>query len=192
MKSNHFVKVLAVFLFCSIFTVGINAQNTFSHGDNNINLGIGIGSTLGGHDYKTTLPTLSISYERCIIDQLFDNKSSLGIGGYFGYATNKTESKVGKEKFGYNYSYVIFGARGALHYHLLNKLDTYGGLFMGYNIVRSETYGNWGDYSSPASGSTLGWSIFVGARYFFHENIAAFTEFGYGIAILQLGITFKF
>ena len=199
MKNNHFVKVLLVFMFCTVFSAGINAQNTFSQGDNNINLGIGIGSTLGGHGYKSTLPTLSISYERGIIDELFDDKSSLGIGGYFGYATNKYEwpNATGKNKYGFNYSYIIIGARGALHYQLLDKLDTYGGVFMGFNIIRHDTYGKWDDTfitqpTAPATGNALGWSIFVGARYYFHENIAAFAEFGYGISILQLGISLKF
>lgn len=174
--------------------MNLYSQNAFSDGDNNINLGIGIGSNLGGRGFKSTLPPLSISYERCIIDELFDDKSSLGVGGYFGYSTSRSEfsSTVTSAKFGFNYSYLIIGARGALHYHLVDKLDTYGGLMLGLNITKHSTYGNWHDFHSLPLGNTLGWSLFFGGRYYFHENLAAFAELGYGIAFLQVGITFKF
>ena len=189
MKTNLFLKVLATLLLCTVFSVGINAQNTFSKGDNNLNLGIGIGSTLGG---STTLPPLSVSYERGIIDNLFDAKSSLGIGAYLGYARNKDEWTFDANKYGWKYSYTIIGARGALHYQLVDKLDTYAGLMLGYNIVSSTTYGNWGTNKYTAAGNDLGWSLFIGGRYYFSDNIGAFAELGYGIAYLQLGISFKF
>jgi len=192
MKNVLFTKVLAVVLFCAVFTMGVNAQNVFSKGDNNLNLGVGIGSTLGGSGYKTTIPPLSISYERGIIDNLFDDKSSLGIGAYFGYAANKHEWSNSDKAYGHDYSYLIFGARGAVHYQLVNNLDTYGGLMLGYNVIKAKTYGDWGTFKSEAAASGLGWSLFLGGRYYFKENIAAFAELGYGIAYLQLGVSFKF
>jgi len=190
MKDNLFVKGLLIFLFCAIFSMGVNAQNVFSKGDNNLNLGIGIGSTLGGTSgYKSTTPPVSVSYERGIIDELFDDKSSLGIGAYLGYAANKYEWIGG---YGWKYSYTIVGARGALHYQLVDKLDTYGGLMLGYNIVNSSSYGDWGGAHGSASGSDLLWSLYLGGRYYFSDNIGAFAELGYGIAYLQIGVTFKF
>jgi len=188
MRNLFFTKVLVVLMFCAVFSVGIKAQNVFSKGDNNLNLGIGIGSVLGGTGYSTTTPPLSVSYERGIVDNLFDDKSTLGIGAYLGYSANK--SNYGG--YGFKYSYTIIGARGALHYQLVDKLDTYGGLMLGYNVVSNSTYGNWGNTVASASGSVLSWSLFIGGRYYFTDNIGAFAELGYGIAVLQLGVSFKF
>ena len=188
MKNNFFVKTLMVFLFCVVFGAGVNAQNAFSKGDQNINLGVGIGSVLGGSGYKTTLPPVSISYEYGIKDQLFDDKSSLGIGAYLGYASNKYEWPG---NYGWKYNYTIVGVRGALHYQLIDNFDTYGGLMLGYNIVSSSSYGDWGTTVNTAAGSALGWSLFLGGRYFFTDKIGAFAELGYGIAYLQLGVSFK-
>jgi hypothetical protein len=194
MRDNLFTKTLGVFLFCAIFSVGVNAQNVFSKGDNNLNLGIGIGSVLGGTaGYSTTTPPLSVSYERGIVDQLFDDKSSLGIGAYLGYASNKSTLISGGNNFGWKYNYTIFGVRGALHYQLVDKLDTYAGLMLGYNSVSSTYYGdNSLIQGSVANGSGMGWSLFIGGRYYFTDNVAAFAELGYGIAYLQLGVSFKF
>ena len=189
MRNLFFVKVLVVLMFCVAFSVGVNAQNVFSKGDNNLNLGVGIGSVLGGTSgYSTTTPPLSVSYERGIVDHLFDDKSTLGIGAYLGYVANKYDFGGG---YGWKYSHTIVGARGALHYQLVDKLDTYGGLMLGYNIVTSSWYGSQQNVGS-ASGSALGWSLFLGGRYYFTDNIGAFAELGYGIAYLQLGVSFKF
>jgi hypothetical protein len=178
MKNNLFIKVFVVFLFCAVFTVGVNAQNMFSKGDNILNLGVGIGSTLGGSGGSMGIPPLSVSYERGIIDQLFDDKSSLGLGAYLGYASHKWT--------GYTWSYTIFGVRGSVHYQLVDKLDTYGGLMLGYNSA--SVSGDW----VGASASEMLWSLYIGGRYYFKENIAAFAELGYGIAYLQLGVSLKF
>ena len=178
MKNNLFVKIFVVFLFCAAFSTGVNAQNMFSKGDNILNLGVGIGSSFGGSGYSSAIPPLSISYERGIIDNLFDEKSSLGIGGYLGYTSDKYSV--------YTRSIAIIGARGVLHYQLVDKLDTYGGIMLGYT-----NYSWSSDWASPDYNPLL-WSLFIGGRYYFKDNIAAFAELGYGIAYLQLGVSFKF
>ena len=50
---------------------------------------------------------------------------------------------------------------------------------------------SWGNYVSSYN-SGINWSLFLGARYFFTENVGAFAELGYGISNLNLGVTFKF
>lgn len=192
MKNNLFVKIFVVFLFCAAFSTGVNAQNMFSKGDNILNVGVGIGSTLGGSGYSSIIPPLSLSYERGIIDNLFDEKSSLGIGGYIGYASSKDEWFTGSTKYSWKYNYTIIGARGVLHYQLVDKLDTYGGLLLGYNIVSSKFDGVIDAGTRKAAGSDLGWALFIGGRYYFKDNIAAFAELGYGISYLTVGVSFKF
>jgi hypothetical protein len=179
-----------ILLFCAGFSGSLIAQNTFSKGDQNLNIGIGIGDVLGGSGYSTKIPPVSVSYEYGIKDELFDEKSSLGIGAYLGYAANKYA--YSGNNYGLDYTYFILGARGSLHYQLVDKLDTYGGLMLGYNSVGSKRYGEWGNIQYNASNSALLWSLYIGGRYYFTEKIGAFAELGYGIAYLQLGVSFKF
>ena len=74
----------------------------------------------------------------------------------------------------------------------LDKLDTYGGLLLGFRIVSDKYFGDPGyDYGGSFTGSGLAYSFFVGGRYYLTDNIAVFGELGYGIAYLTIGATFK-
>ena len=77
---------------------------------------------------------------------------------------------------------------------MVDKLDTYAGMLLGYNIVSSK-YSGTGFYdtyntTSPSS-SSLAWSMYLGGRYWFNPKIAGMVELGYGIAYLNLGVSFK-
>jgi hypothetical protein len=180
---------LAVCIFAA--TCMSAQQPTFMKGDNVVNVGIGLGGNLygwysGGGISK--LPVLSASFEHCIIDNLFDEKSSLGVGGLLAY----TQAKYNDSGWGWKTSNIVIGARGALHYALVDKLDTYVGMMLGYNIY-SFKYTGTGYYDNYGHGNSgLAFSIFAGARYYFTDAIAAFAELGYGYAILNLGVSFKF
>lgn len=170
----------------------ISAQNTFAKGDKVVNVGIGLGSTLHtGSGYSTKIPPITGSFEMCIIDELFDSKSSLGVGGYVGYGSSEYKYSIGNtSEFKYKYTDFIIGVRGALHYQLVDKLDTYAGLALGYDIVSGSTSGAYDGYSASASGIDFG--AFLGARYYFTDNFAAMAELGYDIAIFKIGVAYKF
>ena len=163
MKRNLFVKVFVVFLFCAVCSVSVNAQNTFSKGDKVVNLGVGI----GGWGFP-----ISGSFEYGIKDNLFDDKSSLGISGYLGAS------------FRNNYSYFYPSVRCALHYQLVDNLDTYAGLGI--------AIGFWSSKYWNSSDVYLSVPFILGGRYYFKDNMAGFAELGYGFAYLTLGISFKF
>ena len=183
---------IVVFTTCGALT-GIHAKNPFSKGDRIVNVGIGIGSYYGGSGYTSSIPPLSVSYEQGIIDGLLDGKASVGVGGYMAYTANKWETSISNSTYGYKYSYLIIGARGTFHHQFVDKLDTYTGLMLGYNVVNSKFFGD--DPGSHPSGPTgvtgLGYSAFIGARYHFSDKLAAFAEIGYGISALELGISIK-
>jgi len=185
MKKNFFVKVLMVFLFCAVFNGGVQAQNTFSKGDNIVNVGLGLinphTATFGLYSgRRIVVPPVSASYEMCLIDNLFNDKSSIGVGGYFGFAASKIKDAD------WRYSNAIIGLRGAFHYQLVDNLDTYAGVMMG---VRIHSYSS---YSKGSSGYFAA-DTFLGARYYFANNIGAFAELGWGgIGVFQLGVAFKF
>jgi hypothetical protein len=122
----------------------------------------------------------------------------LGVGGYLGYKTLTDRTRVTTFSYDWRWTYLIMGVRGAWHYnewHGVSELDVYGGLMLSYNSV---TWTDRTDYpagfpavrASSASGIAL--TGFLGARYYFTDNLAVHLEGGYGIAVLNLGLTYKF
>ena len=160
-------------------------ESTFVKGDKVLNAGIGIGSSYYSGTYYTTLiPPISGSLEFGVADHIAE-KGSVGVGPYLGFATHKyVFSQVG-----WRYTNFILGARGNFHYPLVEKLDTYTGLLLGYRIVTATDIGT--PIGNPSL-SVFTWSWFIGARYYFKERFAAMAELGYGIAYLNIGIAYKF
>jgi len=180
-------------LLATVFAMGFSFANAqvVQQGDKVLNLGIGLGTALySGSGYTGSVPPVSASVEVVIKDDLFDGNGAIGVGGYLGYAAYKW--KYSSFDYGWKYSNIIIGPRGYLHYNFLEELDTYAGLMLGYNIVSSSQFGSYsyGGYSATASGVIF--SGFVGARYYFSDNLAAMVELGSGIAYLNLGIALKF
>jgi hypothetical protein len=190
MRKMNVVKIFTVFAFCLCFNVGVSAQNVFSKGDQLVNLGIGVGS-YDGTGYATKILPISASYEYGVKDELFDENSALGIGAYIAYRANKQEFIQSGGNFGWDYSHFILGARGILHYQWVEKLDTYAGLMLGYDVASSSSFGTVGNTYAKSVGG-FAFSIFGGARYYLADNVSVFGEIGYGIAPLQLGVSFKF
>jgi len=171
MNKSFFLKVSAVLLFCAMIGVSVNAQDVFVKGDKIINAGIGLGNTYSG--YSSMIP-IAGSFEYCVKDNLFDEKSSLGVGAYFGFAAKN------------HWTFLYPGVRGALHYQFVEKLDTYAGLMLGMRLL------SWSYGGSSASYSDFIIPFYIGGRYYFSDNIGAFAELGHGIAYLQLGVSLKF
>jgi hypothetical protein len=181
------VLILAIAIFES--NVTINAQGSFKNGDLVGNLGIGFGwygySFLGAN--VTSLPAFSLSLEKGIKDNFLFDGGVLSIGGIFGI------KHASWSDYGYNGSYndIIIGARGAIHYDLfkVNKLDTYGGLAVGARI-HNEKF-PYSQYVLNNYANVL-FALYIGGRYYFSDNFAAFGELGYGLGYLTLGISYKF
>ena len=183
-------KLLLMFVVaCFALTQLVAQEPTFVKGDKALNIGIGLGSTLySGTYYKSQIPPISASLEFGVVDNVIE-KGVIGVGPYIGYSSYKYEYSG----WGWKYTNIIIGARGNFHYPLVNKLDTYTGLLLGYNVASSKEFGDvvpgW-DYSYSAGG--IAWSWFIGGRYYFKETFAVMAELGYGIAYLNLGIALKF
>ena len=72
----------------------------------------------------------------------------------------------------------------------MKKLILLGSLLV-TQLTFSQTKFSKGDQFASVSYG-LGTQAFVGSRYFFNDNIAAFAELGYGLAYLNIGGTYKF
>jgi hypothetical protein len=181
-------------LCVSIFAVNVFAQtSTFMKDDQFIGLGIGI---FGGHNFGNNYsgtPYFTGYYEKCVKDNLFDNKSSLGIGATLGYKSNKYETTLLGETWGWKYTYFLIGARGSLHYAFVDKLDTYAGLMLGYRIASSKAFGSYASGISATSYGGFTSDFYVGGRYYFTDTFAVFLELGYSwFSNGTIGVSLKF
>ena len=181
---------LAVMFAC--VSASMAQEDVFQKGDMVLGVGVGIGNRLIGTGYSTTIPPIIIMGEYGITDALIQKtgKGFVGVGGYFAYTTNKY--KYSGSDYGWKYSNMIIAGRGAFHYQFVDKLDTYAGVIAGFNISSSSWYGSTGhDYKADSNGGFI-YSTFVGARYYFTDNIAVFAEAGYGFNLLEAGLAIKF
>jgi hypothetical protein len=171
-----------------LIIANVSAQDPiFLNGDKVVNIGIGLGNVLyTGTYYHMQVPPVSASFEYGIMDGIVE-KGSIGVGGYLGYSSYKWDY----QGWGWKYSNFIIGARGAFHYPLVNKLDTYVGILLGVNIVSSKEFGTPIGYDYTASSSGLAYSGFLGGRYYFTDKFAVMAELGYGITYLNIGVAFK-
>lgn len=163
------IYLLAVMVLSCVFSYAQAPMMT--KGDKAVNLGLGLGTF---SSYSFQLPPIVGSFDYVVKDNLFDEKSSLSVGAY------------GQLGLGEHLTYLVVGARGAVHYNFVDKLDTYAGLMLGYSRASVKVLG------VSASTGAFGWSTFIGARYFFTPSIGAFAELGYGTSALEAGVTFKF
>jgi hypothetical protein len=182
-------KLLLLLIVASCTLTQLKAQEpTFSKGDKVLNLGFGLGSTLySGFYYKSMIPPLSASVDVGIVDNVLE-KGVIGVGGYLGYSSYKLDYS----SYGWKYSNLILGGRGTFHYPLVDKLDTYAGLLLGFNVSTTKEFGSVLPGTFHSSNGGIVYSAFVGAKYYLKDNVALFGEFGYGISYLTLGVSLKF
>lgn len=176
-------KIILITAVTLLINSPIFAQQ-FQLGTSAVNLGIGFGTALGG--MGTGRPAISASFEHGLWEA---GPGVISLGGYVG----NTGYNYSSEGYTQKWNYTVVGARGAYHFHGLEtvpQLDPYAGLMLGYNIA---SYSVSGGYTGPNNyGSGLGYSFFLGARWFFTNNLAAFAELGYGVSVINAGISFKF
>ena len=174
-------KVLFVLAFALIgLTYSAHAQFEKGQVDANIGLGLGASFATGTVD----LPPVSLALDFGISD-------NLSLGAYLGYSASTDEFAGFGTSYSWKYTYLIVGARGAYHFDLMDKLDTYAGVMLGYNVASVKYDGPGAAPASPSAGG-IAYSGFAGARYHFGDTFGVYAELGYGIALLNAGLTLKF
>lgn len=159
-----------------------SAQN-FENGTQVASVGIGVGGSYG--------TPITAQYEKGVYD--ISGNQAIGVGGFLGYGASSEDFMYGEFK----YSNLLIAVTGNYHYSV-KAFDLYGGLRLGYNVASASTewkdpsdeslYG--GSYSASSGGFI--YTIHIGARYYFNDNFAAMAELGYGIANLNIGVSYKF
>jgi len=195
MKKLFLTSCMMAFIAASTFAQK-NAVTPFHKGSSTLALGMG----LGGVSYNyygsvNRMPAAMLYFDHGIMDDL--GPGNLGVGGMIGYTAARYKYATGGYKA--TWTNVVVALRGTWHLTILadknNKFDPYGGVmaglrFAGYNDTYYEKAGvaNPHSYNSvyPLAG------LFVGAKYNFAPNFGAWSELGYDIAFLKLGINYNF
>jgi len=175
---------LFIFSCCFFLAAAVQGQ-IFQKGNSAVNLGIGIGTSLGG--LGKARPAISASFDHGLWEM--SGPGVISLGGYIG----NTGFKYSDMGYTAKWNYYVIGARGAYHYNGFTKapkLNLYAGAMLGYNLVKYSSDGTVDDVSTNY-GNGIGLSGFLGARWFFSESFGAFGELGYGVSNLNVGLTFK-
>jgi len=187
MKRTPKLILLSLVLALLLPFVSLNAQTeTFKQGDIVVSAGLGIGHTGYWTGYsKTTLPPIFVIGDYCLREDL--GPGNLGVGGVMAFSSYKDEY-VGWER---KYSIFSIGVRGTYHFtDLVDKLDLYGGVTLGVDIVNEKVTDESLNYDPYGSSALVG--IFAGARYYFSDSFGVMGELGYDVAIMKLGVSMKF
>ena len=174
------------------------AQNTqIKVGDSQVSAGIGLIPTFIGDNGKTIVPPLSVRYA-------YQVSEKFSLGAFASYSS--TSSALIKNNDGstnlFNTEMLMIGVRPAVHFLNLKNWDGYGGFSFGYNIPMVDVATT---TPEPQTGddfkatptfyreakNNFSYSGFIGATYFVKKNIGVYGEVGYGISLLNLGVTIK-
>jgi hypothetical protein len=152
-----------------------------------LNTAVGIGSNLTIDNSTITVPPISVSLDIKILPQVT-------IGPYIAYEKN---SYYGSTEYG------LAGVRGTYHFLIPSKtFGVYAGAILSYvyydNPGLTALYANDTHYvandntlSLPSSKqSHFGYNIFIGGQVHLSNSVSAFAELGYGIAYLNVGLSF--
>lgn len=163
-----------------------------------LNLGIGVGNgglrinsvNYDGYNSRVSTPALGISYEIPV-------HPDITVGPYLGF-NRETLKRTQFPEWEYNKkssTNIWFGGKGAYYFDNLlglnDEFDFYAGATLGfsYSNIRETS-----DVGSPTLNSTTllpNFGLFIGGRYWFKDNFAAYAETGLGVSWLNLGISLK-
>jgi hypothetical protein len=157
---------------------------TFSSDSKVASIGLGLGGSFGSYLVTSQTPAISFQYEKGFWP--VSNIGTISLGGYLGIKSYKYSSF----NYSQSWNYYIIGLRSAFHYSgfKIEHFDPYAGLMLGYNHL---VYRYNGPLTAAQGGnyrSTLGFSGYVGGRYYFTPKFGAFAELGFGISYATIGL----
>ncbi len=92
----------------------------------------------------------------------------------------------------YSYSYLPIGVTGNYHVKLENKkVDVFGGVGLGYNIIGCSYSGPGGSLGDVCEDGSIYFIVRAGGRYFLSDKTAIYGDVGAGASALNIGLTFK-
>lgn len=180
-----------------VYQPQLKAQS-FNKGTVAVNAGVGFISTIRYYSVSGLhrTPVFSLSGEYGIMKL---GPGVLGGGLAFGYQSASYTSNYGSLYYKDKWSTTMFGIRGTYHPDFLNsdKYDLYGIVQLsithfGYSFSTNDPYINTYQYGNHTLSTSFHPYLLVGAKYYFTKNFGVYSELGYDISLIKLGLTFKF
>jgi hypothetical protein len=185
-------KIFLTLVALTTITFALKAQ-PFAQGDHVINVGIGFGhlyyASWGGA-YHGNLPVMGASYEYGIVEVPMgsDLTGVVSVGGIFTYTGGKYDYL---DDDYYVWTSVLFAARGNYHFIFHDKLDTYAGVLLGFSTWSQKWKGDGDDPDWDDTNAGFEGGAYVGARWYFNDWFAVWSEIGYLPAVFNVGAAFK-
>ncbi|WP_341839768.1 outer membrane beta-barrel protein [Chitinophaga caseinilytica] len=190
-------RIFTALLLCGIIG-GASAQDK----KNIIQAGIGFGNTLDYASGAKGMPTLNFTYERILPYKVGPGYFGAGITAsyrsvkytdhFFDYEDVEASRK-------WKYSNSVIALRGAYHLNSelikIEKLDLYGALQLGARFWSSKVSGGTGDYGDAnfkSKDTDFHVGFIAGARYFFTPSFGVYSELGYDVTWIKLGVAGRF
>lgn len=181
---NSCLHIALAFAISMLFNLEANAQRAKVNGPAFVQVGIGLGGYNSASATSQT-PYLIGTFQKTIIENL--GPGNLSIGGTLTYKS------VSYESFNSDWGLTYFSITGRANWHphfiKVNKLDTYGGLALGYESARVNARSEAFDGVSTGV-NDLALSFHLGARYQITDKIGAWMELGAGQGVLNFGASY--
>jgi hypothetical protein len=164
---SSFVAVVLLLL-----TTALNAQKIQFK---SISPSIGFGSALKKIGENGKLPVIQVAFD-------FDVANKIRVSPFIGYTTSETKflnSTI-------DYSSFLIGAKGKYE---LDDAKNYS-LYLPFAIAINSTKAS-NSYGTISTDLDLAYSFGVGGSYNLAKSVSIFAELGYGISILNVGVTFN-
>lgn len=181
---------------CLIMASTVSAQTKL--GKFNFSAGIGLEPT--HFTDKSTMNTppigLKAGYQ---FSQLFS------LNAFAGFSSTTSQAQVINDGLVTQATnkHLLLGLRGEMRKELSNRFDIYGGGLLGYSMTDvqeinpvtgnavSRPVGEPTPYDPNAPKGKFMYSGFIGSTFYLKNQIGLFAEVGYGVSLLQTGITVR-
>lgn len=141
---------------------------------------------------RSEVPPVAIA-----VDYRFNRRFSAGLFGGYTQAMSNPDLFRDGQPMTFNTKFSMIGARFAVHSTKFERWDVYGGFGMNYTHTNIEvTYGDLEKLKKhkrfdPSKGRVM-MSAFVGSKFAVNPSFSIFGEVGYGISLLNLGVSKRF
>ena len=189
-------------LLCSLlalfsFTLLSAQKNELAKGDWYLSGGVGLVPTYVADGGSTTVPPLTARLEYQLSDKVT-------VGAFAAYSKSVSDAihRPNGTSNIYTSAFTITGLRLAANTNKIENWNFYGGLSLAYSMpqVETETFFTEPDnsrddfptavYGAPAKNQFV-YSAYVGATYFLGNQLGIYSELGYGVTLLNAGITYR-
>ena len=175
-------RIITLFTLLIVCTSALHAQNAFRE-KGTFAIDAGLGLSFGFNGSTTTFPPVFLSGEYTFLDF---GSSSLSVGVTSGLQVRKSKYY---DYYDVSVYYGVLAPFAAYHLCLVDNLDLFAKVGIGYNLIGSSNR----EYNEYISEGTLGTLVYLGASWFFTEHLGVGAELGYGgITNLGIKVTFKF